>query len=146
MREVGVIEHEGNRFAADGATCDGVRLTAYVKDCGDRVALTNWVGQRLVVLRKVEGGREWRVNDDGDTAETLCLRCSRGRFIGGLSLGDGMLFRGEVFEADSDAEAIGLANEEARIFAEADYEDSLRDQQEQDEMEHEEMFGCEEDA
>lgn len=125
MLEVGIIEHNGQHFAANGATCDGVHLTAYLKETRSRSVLTDWHGRALVALRSIEGGETFTLNVFGDKGETLCLRCGRGRFIGGLSLGNLSLFRGEVFTADDDREALHLANEVARCFAERDYEDSL---------------------
>lgn len=126
MHEVGIIEHNGQRFAANGATCDGRRLTAYVKaDRFGRVTLTDWKGGALVTLRVLHGNA-FTVNEFGETGDALLLRCGRGHYIGGLSLGSGMLFRGEHFTADNDDEAVRLANEYARCVAELDYDDALQ--------------------
>jgi hypothetical protein len=131
MLEYGVIEHGGNRFQAGGAFCNGHDLTAYVKSAvSGRMVLSNWSGKDLIELR-CSHGESWIVNDFRDEAMTILLNCGKGHWIGGLSLGEGMLFRGEHFTADNAEDAMQTADSIAERWAQIDYEDFQQDQYEQ---------------
>ena len=139
--EIGIISHNGREFAAIGASVNGRHVTGYIKP-GSRygvTALTQW-GPRIMLECRCHVAEYYRhVNEFGDSGEalvfTLATRNGETRHIVGYSLGDGMLFRGELItgyatdDADYQAKQIALdwieRDEEQR--AQDDYEASLDD-------------------
>lgn len=119
--EVGIIEHEGHKFSALGATVQGRSITAYTKSVGNRIHLTSWCGTTTLAARCEVVERFW----SGSLA--LMFRLPRGRFIVGYALGDdGMLFRGELL-TDSDVdEARRHALMIAECFSQLDADDEER--------------------
>jgi len=63
------------------------------------------------------------------------------RYAAGVSMGDGMLFRGETSTSWDLEEAQEAANQIAEYWAEVDYEDALKDQEEQRQEFEEEHSG-----
>ena len=115
--EVGIIEHEGHEFSALGATVQGRSFTGYTKLVDGAIHLTTWCGKTTLSSRCEIVERFW----SGTLA--LMFRLPRGRFIVGYSLGDGMLFRGELLtECDQD-EACRHALMVSECFAQLDAED-----------------------
>jgi hypothetical protein len=114
--EIGVIDHNGNIFAAFGSSVYRRHLTAYARQRRGRIILTRWDGGTMLACRS-EIVREYQ---DGSTA--LMFRLTQGRFIIGYDLGDGMLFRGELVtdchEEDARREAITIAEHWMEIDAE----------------------------
>src|SRR5438874_891719 len=95
--EVGVIEDEGRRFAALGATVQGRHVTGYTGLTTGDIFLTTWCGKTMLASRS-EVIEEYR---DGSLA--LLFRLTKGRFVSGYALGEkGMLFRGELLTGCAD--------------------------------------------
>src|SRR5206468_5450476 len=107
--EVGIREHNGQVYAAFGASVSGHNVAAYVGEHGGRMALATWGGKVMLACRS-EVVREFR---DGSLA--VVFRLTHDRYIVGHALGDrGALFRGELL-ADCDderarREALALAD------------------------------------
>ena len=115
--EVGIIEHEGHEFSALGATVQGRTITGYTKLVDGNIHLTTWCGKTTLSSRCEIVERFW----SGTLA--LMFRLPRGRFIVGYSLGDGMLFRGELLTNCDEDEARRHALMVAECFADLDAED-----------------------
>ena len=88
--EIGIIEHEGRKFSALGATVQGPSITGYRKLVNGEIQVTSWCGKTTLASRCDVVERFW----SGTSA--LMFRLPKGRFIVGYSLGEGMLFRGEL--------------------------------------------------
>ena len=115
--EIEIIEHEGHEFAAYGATVIGRDVTGYVKFKRGRFWLTTWAGGTMLDCRS-EVVERYR---NGGLA--LMFRLPRGRFIVGLGLGDGMLFRGELIDGCCEDEARRHCRMIAENWMEVDAED-----------------------
>ena len=96
--EVGIIEHQGQEFAALGASVVGRSVTGYTRNVHGHITLKTWCGQTMLDCRSEVLERYW----SGSLA--LLFRLTRGRFIAGYALADnGMLFRGELLtDCDED--------------------------------------------
>lgn len=141
MKEIGTISHDGNSYSAGGASVSGRDIAAYVKiDKAGNRSLTTWTGQTLLDCRSFVAGEYW--TESNDDTQALVFRLTQGRAIVGYSLGDGMLFRGELIEIperygttwDHSESADWLsnqANQVAERWIEIDHEDYLQDQEEQ---------------
>lgn len=115
--EIGIIEHEGHEFAALGASVIGRNITGYTKQDHYGTRLQTWCGKTMLDARCTIVKRYW----SGSLA--LMYRLPRGRFIVGYSLGDGMLFRGELISNYTEGEARRQASILAEFFAYQDNED-----------------------
>jgi hypothetical protein len=115
--EFGIIENEGREFSALGATVQGRSITGYTKSVGKHVNLTSWCGKTTLAARCEVVERFW----SGSLA--LMFRLTRGRFIVGYALGDGMLFRGELLTNSDEDEARRHALMVSDCFAQLDAED-----------------------
>ncbi len=122
--EIGIIEHEGREFSALGATVQGRHVTGYTKLVDGEIQLSTWCGKTMLASRSEVVERFW----SGSLA--LMFRLPRGRFIVGYSLGDGMLFRGELITKCDEDEARRHALMVSDCFAQLD-------------AEHEEAFAAE---
>ncbi len=117
--EVGVIEHEGQTFAALGASVQGRHVTGYLKTTSGEASLTTWCGLTMLACRS-ETIETYR-----DGATILLFRLTQGRFVVGYSLGEGMLFRGELLTDFTDDEARRIARRITDYFAELDAQDEF---------------------
>lgn len=122
--EIGIVEHNGNGFAAYGATVCGREITAYVKYKRGHFWLTTWSGTTMLNCRSEVVERFW----NGGLA--LIFRLPKGRYIVGYALGDdGMLFRGELIdnctEDDARRHAIMLSQNWAELDAEEEATDPM---------------------
>ena len=116
--EIGIIEHEGRKFSALGATVVGREITAYTKLVDDDIHLMTWCGKTMLACRSEVVERFW----SGSLA--LLFRLPRGRFIVGNALAeDGMLFRGELIDGCDDGEARHRAMMISDCFAQLDADD-----------------------
>lgn len=116
--EIGIIEHEGRKFSALGATVFGREITAYTKLVDDHIHLMTWCGKTMLACRSEVVERFW------SGAIALTFRLPRGRFIIGYALGEnGMLFRGEMISGGDESEARHHAMMIADCFASLDAED-----------------------
>ncbi|MEW4453041.1 hypothetical protein AB1L30_10225 [Bremerella sp. JC817] len=115
--EIGIIEHEGREFAAIGASVVGRSITGYTKGEHYGIMLTTWCGKVMLDCRYEIVERYWT----GSIA--LIFRLTRGRFIIGYALGDGMLFRGELIDNCTDDDARRQAVYLAQFFGDLDAED-----------------------
>ena len=116
--EIGIIEHEGRKFSALGATVQGRSITGYTKLVDGEIQLSTWCGKTTLASRSEVVERFW----SGSFA--LMFRLSRGRFIVGNALGEnGMLFRGEFLTGCNEEEARRHALMVAECFAQLDAED-----------------------
>jgi hypothetical protein len=130
MREYGRIQHNGQSFVNLGAVVERRHVAGYAK--GSR--LTTWDGRRTLLDCRFQVFDEWR-DYWGDPIYVVGWKLTNGRAIVGLSLGDGMLFRGELVDDcldDDDVRRAALA--EAEHWADLDREDTERDQAEQLEL------------
>lgn len=117
--EIGIVSHEGQEFAALGATVHGRDITAYTKLDGSRIVLTTWAGKTMLACR-CEVVRQHR-----DGSHILVFRLTRRRFVVGYALGDsGMLFRGELVTGRTDDEARRAAVYISNFCAAFDDEDA----------------------
>jgi len=122
MREYGRITHNGHSFVAQGATVEGNHVTGYQRGR----ALTTWQGQTMIDCRFFEFETYRRPGDFGDECRAVAWLLPQGRAIVGLSLGDGMLFRGELVRGVSGLDELRiLAESEANYWVEIDYEDHV---------------------
>jgi hypothetical protein len=117
--EVGIVSHDGQVFAAFGASVYGRNVTGYTQLRSGCLSLTRWDGDTMLGCRS-EIVREYH---DGSIA--VVFRLTNNRFVVGYALGnDGMLFRGELLiNADEDQarhEALDLAEYWSEIDAEDD--------------------------
>jgi hypothetical protein len=115
--EVGVVEHEGSEYSAFGATVSGRHITGYTKHNGRDISLTSWCGKTTLASR-CEVVQAYRSG-----ADALMFRLPRNRFVVGYSLGDGMLFRGELLTDATDDEARQMARMISECFSDLDAED-----------------------
>lgn len=115
--EVGVIDHEGREFSALGATVNGRHITGYTKQNGRDISLTSWCGKTTLATRCEVVQEYW----SGSLA--LMFRLPRNRFIVGHSLGDGMLFRGELLTDFNEDDARQMARMISECFCDLDAED-----------------------
>ena len=115
--EIGIIEHEGREFSALGATVCGLSITAYTSESHGHLSLKTWCGQTMLVCRSTVVETYW------SGAFVVFFRLTSDRYIVGYSLGDGMLFRGELLIDVSDDEAKRQAKNLADYWAERDAED-----------------------
>lgn len=128
--EVAIIEHDGHEFSALGASVFGRSVTGYTRfDNGD-VVLTTWCGKTTLNCRCEIVERYW----SGSSA--LMFRLPHGRYIVGYSLGDGMLFRGELLTDSDEDEARQTARQVSDCFAELDAEDEAEFQDQMLESAH----------
>ena len=79
--EIGIIEHNGNEYAAYGATVVRRDLTGYIKFKRGHFWLTTWAGGTMLDCRSEMVERFW----NGGLA--LMFRLPKGRFIVGYSSG-----------------------------------------------------------
>jgi hypothetical protein len=121
--EIGIIEHEGHEFSALGANVNGPHIAAYTTRRNGQLVLTTWCGATMLACRSSVIETFWT------GAFVVLFRLARRRFIVGFSLGEGMLFRGELLldctEDDAKAKAMELSDYCADIDAddEAEFED-----------------------
>jgi hypothetical protein len=116
--EVGVVEHDGHRFSALGASVVGRHVTGYTRLVRGDITLATWCGKTMFACRSEVVERFW------SGTLVLLFRLPRGRFIVGYALGDnGMLFRGELLIDVTDEEARQTARQISERFAELDDED-----------------------
>jgi hypothetical protein len=115
--EVGVIEHEGREFSALGASVSGRNITGYTKLDRGRISLTTWCGKTTVASRCEVVEKYW----SGSLA--LMFRLTNSRYIVGYSLGEGMLFRGELLTDTDDDDARRMARMISENFSDLDTED-----------------------
>lgn len=115
--EVGIIEHNGREFSALGATTIGRHVTGYTADSHGHLVLKTWCGQTMIDCRSEVVQHFW------SETFSMMFRLTRGRFIVGYSLGDGMLFRGELLTNSDEDNARRQALIIADYFAELDAED-----------------------
>ena len=116
--EIGIVEHEGQEFAAYGATICGREITGYLRYKRGHFWLTTWAGGTTLDCRSEVIERFW----NGSLA--LMFRLPRGKYIVGYALGsDGMLFRGELLDHCSEHEARRHALTLSDNWAEVDAED-----------------------
>ena len=125
--EGGVIGHEGRTFAALGASVQGRNVTGYQKTKNGEVTLTTWSGEITLACRSEV------VEEFHDGALVLLFRLTKGRFVVGYSLGQEMLFRGELLSDCDDDEARRMARQIAHHFAELDAFDEYMASQHEDE-------------
>ena len=115
--EIGIIDHDGQSYAAFGSCVYGHNVTGYTRQRNGHISLTRWDGSTMLACRS-EIVRKYL---DGSIA--LMFRLTHGRFVVGYALGDdGMLFRGELLtDCDEDRarhEALDLAEYWSEIDAE----------------------------
>ena len=115
--EIGVIEHQGRQYSAHGASVSGRNITGYTRQEGKRIILTTWCGKTTVATRCEIVEQYW----SGSMA--LMFRLPKGKFIVGYSLGEGMLFRGELLTDTDDDEAKRMARMISECFSDLDAED-----------------------
>lgn len=115
--EVGVINHEGKEWSAFGSTVQGRSIAGYSNVVNNDIQLTTWCGKTTLATRCEIIERFW----SGTTA--LMFRLPKGRFIVGYSLGEGMLFRGELLTECDEGEARRHALMISDCFAQLDTED-----------------------
>lgn len=125
--EVGVIENEGHTFAALGASVVGRHVTGYLKSKYGQVTLTTWCGKIMLACRSEV------IEEYHDAALVLLFRLTKGRFLVGYSLGEGMLFRGELLTDCTEDEARRTARQIAGHFAELDAQEEHEFNQHEDE-------------
>ena len=117
--EIGIIEHEGRQFSALGATTIGRNVTGYTKFTGDEISLTTWGGQTTLASRSEVVRRYWA------GAMAIIFRLPKSRWIAGYSLGEGMLFRGELLLNCDEIEARHNAEMISECFADIDAADKF---------------------
>ena len=115
--EVGVIEHEGREYSALGASVSGRNITGYTRHEGNEISLTTWCGKTTIASRCEIVERYW----SGTMA--LMFRLTKGKFIVGFSLGEGMLFRGELLSESDETYARQMARMISENFSDLDAED-----------------------
>lgn len=116
--EIGIIEHEGRKFAALGATVAGRNITAYTKQTVGNLTLSTWCGKTMLDCRSEVVERYW------SGALAIMFRLTNDRFIAGYALGEsGMLFRGELLINADEDDARRTSRHLANHFAEIDAED-----------------------
>ena len=115
--EIGIIEHEGREFSAFGATVVGHSITAYTNGPYGHLTLTTWCGHTMLDCRSTVVETYW------SGAFVVLFRLTHHGYIVGYSLGDGMLFRGELLIDVSEDEAVRQAKNLANYWAERDAED-----------------------
>lgn len=125
--EIGVIEHEGRTFAALGASVQGRHVTGYQKTKNGEVRLTTWCGKAMLACRSEV------VEEYHEGTLVLLFRLTKGRFVVGYSLGEGMLFRGDFLSDCADDEARRTARQIAEHFADLDAQDEYEASQHEDE-------------
>lgn len=119
--EVGIIEHEGRKYSALGATVQGRHITGYTKLVDSEIHLATWCGKTTLSSRSEVVERFW----SGSVA--LLFRLPRGRWIVGYALAaTGMLFRGELLTNCDEDEARRHALMVSDCFAQLDAEDEVR--------------------
>lgn len=128
MLEYGRIEHNGQSFVNLGAVVQGKHVTGYQR--GN--VLTTWQGRTMVESRFLEFDEYYCAGEFGDKCRAVAWLLTNKRAIVGLSLGDGMLFRGElVTQIESREELQSAAENEALYWLRIDADDYERDQFEQ---------------
>jgi hypothetical protein len=116
--EIGIIEHEGQDFAALGATVVRRDITGYLKFKKNHYWLTTWAGRTMFDCRSEVVERYW----NGGLA--LMFRLPRSRFVVGNALGgDGMLFRGELIDGCTEDQARHHCRMVSENWIEVDAED-----------------------
>ena len=118
--ELATLHHEGQAFTAAGSSTAGEHVTAY--DTGGST-LSSFTGRTLIRGRRVEP-RNCRRYPEGAYPVAFQLPSRRGRamFLVGYSLGQGMLFRGELKGYRIDPYDSGILDDvRADAIAAADY-------------------------
>jgi hypothetical protein len=116
--EIGIVTHDGNVFAAFGASVYGRNVTGYTRLRSGCLSLTRWDGDTMLACRS-EIVREY---PDGSLA--MMFRLTNNRFLIGYALGDdGMLFRGELITDCDEDQARHEALDLAECWSEIDEED-----------------------
>lgn len=117
--EFGIITHEGNAYAAIGASVVGRSLTAYTKRTHGEIHLTSWCGQTILACRSEIVERYF--ND----SIAIMFRLTANQFIVGYALADdGMLFRGELLRNGDEDDARYLARQLSDHFVQLDADDA----------------------
>jgi hypothetical protein len=116
--EIGVVTHNGQVFAAFGASVSGHNVTGYTRQRNGSIRLIRWDGTTMLVCRS-EVVRKFH---DGSIA--VMFKLTHGRYIVGYALGDdGMLFRGELLTDTDDDSARQEAITLAEYWSQIDIED-----------------------
>ena len=116
--EIGIVEHQGKQFAAYGASVNGKEISAYH---GKNFTLTDW-GSRVILDCRCSVVQKFRLRW-GDEAFALVFKLTNGRAIVGYSLGERMLFRGELVDETDERELKRLAIGISEHWIERDEED-----------------------
>lgn len=133
--EIGIIEFQGKQFAAYGASVNGREIAAYH---GKNFVLTNW-GSMVILDCRCSVVEKFRLRW-GDETYALVFKLTNGRAIVGYSLGERMLFRGELIEGSDEKElrryAIGLSEHWIERDEEDDdaFQEELRQEEASDEI------------
>ena len=110
-------------------------VTAYLKHDSRAVRLTDWHGSTILEVsgqRFNQSRASYCTSDFGDTLTPVVFKLTSGRWIAGASMGDGMLFRGELLsDYEEERDALRMADQITEYWAGVDYEDFIRDQEEQ---------------
>lgn len=127
--EIGIITHEGKEFRAGGASVVGKHVTGYLRAGSSRykLALATFCGQTMLECR-AEIVERYRLRW-GDETEAIVFRLTNGRAIVGYSLGEGMLFRGELIDQRDIDEAARIARGISEYFITADDESEESDEE-----------------
>ena len=117
--EIGIIEHEGHEFTALGANVNGPHIAAYTTRRNGELVLTTWCGATMLACRSSVIETFW------NEAFAVLFRLANQRFIVGYSLGEGMLFRGELL-VDCTEDAKHKAMKLSDYWAEVDADDEAQ--------------------
>jgi hypothetical protein len=118
--EIGIIEHEGREFSALGANVNGPHIAVYTTRRNGQLVLTTWCGATMLSCRSSVIETFWT------GAFAVLFRLTGRRFIAGYSLGEGMLFRGELLVDFTEDDAKDKAMELSVYWAEADADDEAQ--------------------
>lgn len=129
--ELATVIQNGQEFTQLGASVNGTDVTGYVgKIAPDSLSsgrvLTNWQGR--ILCGNPYRYRVFRTYRDHNYETVLACgwALTRSRWIVGYSLGDGMLFRGELLRCSDEDEASIEARALADRFMKLDAEDDER--------------------
>jgi len=132
---VSLDSDNGTYFTPVGSTVAGRNVSGYLKTGKRDISLTRWNGSTMLSVpfsRFESSSRKYGTNDFGDTLTGIAFKLPAGRWIIGASMGEGMLFRGELLsDYETVAEALKLAEQCAEYWAQIDYDDFVADQEQQ---------------
>lgn len=101
-------------------------IAAYTKIVNGGYTLTGWHGD-VKLIKRCKVVKTYRANEFGDTGEAIVFKLKGRKFIVGYTLGNGMLFRGELIECsdmEEAEEAEDYAKELANYWLQVDAEDA----------------------